>query len=307
MSVNEFTTGELVEFKGSKKGIIVNIKRKATFDEIKNSIIDKLESAIGFFNGAKICSINCEYLSDVQIMMLKDDISSKFDVEFIEEYNKKEITNFQTKYVTNLRSGEDVYKRQGMCIIIENDFKDEVHESVIPNKDIENLTKEEIVNIVKEAGIVGMGGATFPTHVKISPPQGKNIDTVILNGAECEPYLTADHRLMLENPEDVVYGLYILMKALDVKKGYIGIEVNKLDAIEAIEKEVKKYENIEVSRLEIKYPQGAEKQLIYACTKREVPSGGLPMDVGVVVNNVETAAQIARTIKTCLLYTSRCV
>lgn len=176
---------------------------------------------------------------------------------------------------------------RGMCIIIENDFKDEVHESVIPNKDIENLTKEEIVNIVKEAGIVGMGGATFPTHVKISPPQGKNIDTVILNGAECEPYLTADHRLMLENPEDVVYGLYILMKALDVKKGYIGIEVNKLDAIEAIEKEVKKYENIEVSRLEIKYPQGAEKQLIYACTKREVPLGGLPMDVGVVVNNVE--------------------
>ncbi len=187
---------------------------------------------------------------------------------------------------------------RGMCIIIENDFKDEVHESVIPNKDIENLTKEEIVNIVKEAGIVGMGGATFPTHVKISPPQGKNIDIVILNGAECEPYLTADHRLMLENPEDVVYGLYILMKALDVKKGYIGIEVNKLDAIEAIEKEVKKYENIEVSRLEIKYPQGAEKQLIYACTKREVPSGGLPMDVGVVVNNVATAAQIARTIKT---------
>ena len=108
MSVNEFTTGELVEFKGSKKGIIVNIKRKATFDEIKNSIIDKLESSIGFFNGAKICYINCEYLSDIQIMMLKDDISSKFDVEFIEEYNKKEITNFQTKYVTNLRSGENI-------------------------------------------------------------------------------------------------------------------------------------------------------------------------------------------------------
>ena len=108
MSVNEFTTVELVEFKGSKKGIIVNIKRKATFDEIKNSIIDKLESSIGFFNGAKICSINCEYLSDIQIMMLKDDISSKFDVEFIEEYNKKEITNFQTKYVTNLRSGENI-------------------------------------------------------------------------------------------------------------------------------------------------------------------------------------------------------
>ena len=187
---------------------------------------------------------------------------------------------------------------RGMCIVIENDFKDKVHENVKPVSDIESLTKEEIVNIVKEAGIVGMGGATFPTHVKISPPPGKNIDTVILNGAECEPYLTADHRLMLENPEDVVYGLYILMKALDVKKGYIGIEVNKLDAIEAIEEVVKKYENIEVVRLEIKYPQGAEKQLIYACTKREVPSGGLPMDAGVVVNNVATAAQISKTIKT---------
>ena len=187
---------------------------------------------------------------------------------------------------------------RGMCIVIENDFKDNVHENVKPVSDIESLTKEEIVDIVKEAGIVGMGGATFPTHVKISPPPGKNIDTVILNGAECEPYLTADHRLMLENPEDVVYGLYILMKALDVKKGYIGIEVNKLDAIEAVEEVVKKYENIEVVRLEIKYPQGAEKQLIYACTKREVPSGGLPMDTGVVVNNVATAAQIAKTIKT---------
>lgn len=108
MSVNEFTTGELVEFKGSKKGIIVNIKRKATFDEIKNSIIDKLESAIGFFNGAKICSINCEYLSDVQIMMLKDDISSRFDVEFIEEIPIKKQKSFKTKYVNNLRSGENI-------------------------------------------------------------------------------------------------------------------------------------------------------------------------------------------------------
>ena len=109
MSLNEFTSSELVEFKGSKKGIIVNIKRKATFDEIKSSIIDRLESSIGFFNGAKICSINCEYLSDIQIIMLKDDISSKFDVEFIEEEeNKKDITTFKTKYVNNLRSGENI-------------------------------------------------------------------------------------------------------------------------------------------------------------------------------------------------------
>lgn len=108
MSLNEFTTSELVEFKGSKKGIIVNVKREATFDEVKSNIINKLESSIGFFNGAKICSINCDYLSDIQIMMLKDDISSRFDVEFIEEIPIKKQKSFKTKYVNNLRSGENV-------------------------------------------------------------------------------------------------------------------------------------------------------------------------------------------------------
>ncbi|MEG0180637.1 MAG: electron transport complex subunit RsxC [Paraclostridium sp.] len=184
------------------------------------------------------------------------------------------------------------------CVIIENDFKNSVHESVKPKGSLEDLKKEDIVEFIKEAGIVGMGGATFPTHVKISPPPDKKIEFVILNGAECEPYLTADHRLMIENPEDVVFGLRVLMKALNVEKGYIGIEVNKPDAIEAVTKVAKEYSNIEVVGLEVKYPQGAEKQLIYACTKREVPSGGLPMDTGAVVNNVGTAAQIAKTIKT---------
>lgn len=186
----------------------------------------------------------------------------------------------------------------GVCVVIENDFLEEKHESVKPKGELENLTKEEIVSIIKEAGIVGMGGATFPTHVKLSPPPDKNIDVVILNGAECEPYLTADHRLMLENPEDVVFGLRVFMKALNVKKGYIGIEVNKPDALDAIQKVAQQYKDIEVVGLEVKYPQGAEKQLIYACTGREVPSGGLPMDAGAVVNNVGTAAQVARTIKT---------
>lgn len=186
----------------------------------------------------------------------------------------------------------------GVCVVIENDFLEEKHESVKPKGELDNLTKEEIVSIIKEAGIVGMGGATFPTHVKLSPPPDKNIDVVILNGAECEPYLTADHRLMLENPEDVVFGLRVFMKALNVKKGYIGIEVNKPDALDAIQKAAQQYKDIEVVGLEIKYPQGAEKQLIYACTGREVPSGGLPMDAGAVVNNVGTAAQVAKTIKT---------
>lgn len=185
-----------------------------------------------------------------------------------------------------------------LCIIIENDFKGELHESVKPKGNLEDLSKDEIIEIIKEAGIVGMGGATFPSHVKLSPPPDANIDTVILNGAECEPYLTADHRLMIENPEDVVFGLKVLMKVLNVKKGFIGIEANKPDAIKAMENIVKENDNIEVVSLEVKYPQGAEKQLIYACTKREVPSGSLPSSVGVVVNNVATAAQVAKTIKT---------
>ncbi len=186
----------------------------------------------------------------------------------------------------------------GTCIIVENDFKEERHESVKPKGELADLSKEEIVGIIKEAGIVGMGGATFPTHIKLSPPPDKKIDTVILNGAECEPYLTADDRLMVENPEEVVFGLKVFMKALNVSKGYIGIEVNKPEAIEAIKKASESYSDIEVVSLEIKYPQGAEKQLIYACTGREVPSGGLPMDAGAVVNNVGTAAQVSKTIKT---------
>ena len=187
---------------------------------------------------------------------------------------------------------------RGLCIVVENDFMEEKHESVTPKGSLDSLSREEIVSFIKEAGIVGMGGATFPTHIKISPPPDKKIDVVILNGAECEPYLTADHRLMLENPKDVVYGLKVLMKALNVTKGYIGIEVNKPDALESIKKESQQYNDIEVVPLEVKYPQGAEKQLIYACTKREVPSGGLPMDVGSVVSNVGTAAQISKTIRT---------
>ncbi|MCT4632163.1 MAG: electron transport complex subunit RsxC [Firmicutes bacterium] len=186
----------------------------------------------------------------------------------------------------------------GLCVVIESDGLDEVHESVKPSKDFTELDSKEILNIIKEAGIVGMGGAGFPTHVKLSPPPEKKIDTIILNGAECEPYLTADHRLMLEDPEEIVYGLRAMMKSLDVKEAYIGIEDNKPDAIETMKNVCSKYEGIHVVGLHTKYPQGAEKQLIYACTKREVPSGGLPMDAGVVVNNVATSAAVSTAIKT---------
>lgn len=187
---------------------------------------------------------------------------------------------------------------QATCIVIESDGTNEVHESVQPKPDIDNLSKEEILKIIREAGITGMGGAAFPTHVKLSPPPDKEIDTVILNGAECEPYLTADHRLMIENPERVVYGLKAIMKAVNVKTGYIGIESNKPDAIKAMEEAVKEEAGISVVPLQVKYPQGAEKQLIYACTKREVPSGKLPMEVKVVVSNVGTAAAVGEAFKT---------
>lgn len=184
------------------------------------------------------------------------------------------------------------------CIVIESDMKNTISDDITPKGSLSDLSAEDIKNIIKEAGIVGMGGAAFPTHVKLTPPPDKKVDTVILNGAECEPYLTSDHRLMLEHPEEVVFGLQALMKVLGVKKGYIGIETNKPDAIEKIFEMAKGIEGIEVVALKTKYPQGAEKQLIHACTNREVPSGGLPADAGVVVNNVGTAAAVAKAIMT---------
>ncbi len=159
---------------------------------------------------------------------------------------------------------------------------------------IDSLDGDAIRNAVSAAGIVGMGGATFPTHVKLSPPENKPIDTVILNGVECEPYLTADYRLMLESPDTIVRGLGLVMKAVNARNGIIGIEANKPDALEMIKDALKRLgpPNARAELLPVKYPQGAEKQLIYACLKREVPSGGLPMDVGVVVQNVGTAHAI---------------
>ena len=186
---------------------------------------------------------------------------------------------------------------EGQCIVIESDGLNVLHESVIPKGEINNLTGKEILAIIKEAGIVGLGGATFPTHVKLSPPPEKKIDTIILNGAECEPFLTADHRLMLESPEKIIYGLKAMMKVVDVETAYIGIENNKPDAIEVMKNAAKNESNIHVVGLVTKYPQGAEKQLINACTSREVPSGGLPMDAGVIVNNVATAAAISDAIQ----------
>lgn len=183
-------------------------------------------------------------------------------------------------------------------IIIENDFKDEVDESVKPYGKIDDLTPQQLKEVSLKSGLVGMGGATFPTHVKLSIPEGKKCDTLVLNGAECEPFLTADHRLMLEMPELVVKGAYALKKLLGAERAMIGIEENKPDAYEKIKKACEPYEGITAELLKTKYPQGAEKQLIEALTGRQVPSGGLPIDVGLVVSNVGTAATFAQAIET---------
>lgn len=182
------------------------------------------------------------------------------------------------------------------CVVIESDGKNELHESVKPKGKLEDLSPKEIIEIIKEAGITGMGGAGFPTHVKLSPPPNKKIDTVIVNGAECEPYLTADHRVMVEYPEKIVFGLKAIMKALGVERGIIGIEKNKPDAILAMREAAKGEPNIQIATLKVKYPQGDEKRLINAILKRVVPSGGLPMDVGVVVCNASSTRAIAEAI-----------
>ena len=185
-----------------------------------------------------------------------------------------------------------------MSVVIESDGKDELFEGVTPSKPFGQLSPDEIKNLIREAGITGLGGAGFPTQVKLSPPPEKGVDTIIVNAAECEPYITADHRLLLERPEDVVLGLEAIMKATGVKKSFIGIENNKLDAVESIQKVLQGKKGIEVVILATKYPQGGEKQLIKAVTGREVPSAGLPMDVGVIVNNAGTCAAIANALKT---------
>ncbi|MDO4799563.1 MAG: electron transport complex subunit RsxC [Bacillota bacterium] len=182
-------------------------------------------------------------------------------------------------------------------VVIENDGLDTLADEIVVPPDYRSLSRQEIVGLIQNAGLVGMGGAGFPTHVKLSPPPEKPIDVIVLNGAECEPYLTCDHRLMLEEPQRVLKGLQILMHALSVKQGHIGIEDNKPDAIAAL-KAANSSPEIRINPLHTKYPQGAEKQLIFACTGREVPSGGLPMDIGVVVVNVATAATIARLFET---------
>ena len=189
------------------------------------------------------------------------------------------------------------HANRGTClsVVIESDGKNTLHESVKPHGDLDSLSAEEIVSIVREAGIVGMGGAGFPTAVKLTPKTP--VDTVLLNGCECEPYLTADHKLLLHYSDEIIFGLKAILKATGAQKGIIVIEDNKPDAVELLQSKTADMDNIDVCVAKTKYPQGAEKTLIKRVTGRQVPSGGLPADVGVVVNNVATAKAISDAIR----------
>lgn len=183
-----------------------------------------------------------------------------------------------------------------MSIVIENDGEDRLHESVHPY-DFESMSNDDRINLIWTAGMVGHGGATFPTHVKVKGAIGA-VDTVIINAAECEPYITSDHRLLLERPEEVVGGLKMLVDIIGAKVGIIGIEINKDDTFAKIEELLAGDDRLKLYPLKCKYPQGAEKQLINACTGREVPSGKLPSDAGCAVFNVDTAGAIYRRFTT---------
>ncbi len=182
------------------------------------------------------------------------------------------------------------------CVIVENDGLNTLHPDIHSYDDADKLTKEEKIDLVRRAGVAGMGGAGFPTHVKLNPPADKKIDVCIVNGAECEPYLTSDHRVMIEDPLMVLDGVKFIMDILGVDKAYIGIEENKPEAIASMKKHAADYAGIEVKTLKTKYPQGSEKHLIKALTGREVPSGKLPADVGVVVNNIDTCTAVYNAI-----------
>jgi Na+-translocating ferredoxin:NAD+ oxidoreductase subunit C len=188
------------------------------------------------------------------------------------------------------------YKRPAITITVEGEeWIPEIDRSPDLIKEF-SLSAEEIIAKVNEGGIVGLGGATFPSHVKLSIPKGKKADVLIINGVECEPYLTSDHRLMLEKADEMMVGIMLLKKSLGVERALIGVENNKPDAIAHLKNVANGCSGIEVYALKVKYPQGGEKQLIKALINREVPSGGLPIDVGTVVHNVGTAFAVYEAV-----------
>ena len=189
------------------------------------------------------------------------------------------------------------YKRPAVFIDVEGDeWEEGIDRSETLVREC-NLSKEEIIEKIKSAGIVGLGGATFPAHVKLSPPPGKKADVLVINAVECEPYLTCDHQLMLEKGDEILVGVSIIMKALEVKRAVIGIENNKPDAIKHLSNISKNFEGISICPLKVQYPQGGEKQLIDATIGRQVPSGALPIEVGAVVMNVGTTFAVYEAVQ----------
>jgi electron transport complex protein RnfC len=182
------------------------------------------------------------------------------------------------------------------CVVI--DVDPDQPDKWTESKDTSSLSDKQIQEISKESGLVGLGGAAFPTHVKLSPPSDKPIDTVIINGCECEPFLTCDHRLMLENAEELVGGLELMMRAVKATKGVVGIEANKMDACDKLNGLISSRKNMEVIPLEVKYPQGNEKMLIEAVTGRRVPPGKLPSEVGALVQNSGTTVALYQAAAT---------
>ncbi len=197
--------------------------------------------------------------------------------------------------VTNVAPYMHPLGRKVMSVFIKPDGRDE-WVPLPKKKDLQELTPQEVISKIKDAGIVGLGGAAFPSHVKLSPPKDKKIDTLIINAVECEPYLTADYRVMLEETEKVILGTKLFLKALGIDRAVIAVESNKPKAIERLKSALSEEKGIELLVMETKYPQGSEKQLIAALTKREVPQGKLPLDVGVVVQNVGTACAAADAV-----------
>ena len=197
--------------------------------------------------------------------------------------------------VTAIENHGHATRGECLSVVIRSDGKNTLHESVQPHKGLDDLTPDEIVEIVRDAGIVGMGGAGFPTSVKLKP--AKPVDTILLNGCECEPLLTADHRVLLEFADDVIFGLKAIIKATGAEKGLIVIEDNKPDAIELMKEKTAGYDNMDVVVARTKYPQGAEKMLIKRVTGRKVLSGGLPADVGCIVSNISTTKAISDAIQ----------
>lgn len=213
--------------------------------------------------------------------------------------------------VTAVRKEVGSTGRPVEVVVIESDGLHTVHPSVNPPG---VYTREAFVQAVRDSGLVGLGGAGFPTYLKMQPPAGKEPDTLVINAAECEPYITSDFRMVIEHPDEIIEGILLVMKHMNIPRALIGVENNKPQAIEVLNGELRKLEqqtasksNIAAVSLKTQYPQGAEKMLVYALTRRKIPSGGLPHDVGVLVLNVSTVRYIATYLKTGMPLVRRCL